>query len=1601
MSQTLNIIIRVKESGLKVVDEVVKKLQDLNKAVAATKSEPLQQVAKSTKEISEGFREVSKVIEEIEGRLGNLEDIIGSVVESVARQTMNIAGETFDRIEDRTETLIARLVTITTAGVATLGFLAFFDDVNDFIFSTRSAIIDLGFVGAEAVGNTVRTVFEALPLFGQIENIITGLNNRIFDIAKLFESTFIVTRLFNNQLLLMLTRTTLIGGTLLIYRSFFRESLILGKRLLGISANAATPLQRISRIIVTMDESLQRFTLQWGEIARTTGLLALTLGSIVAGPFAVLLTGVPFLNSLLDTIGKTFQKGRVRFLAFMGSSRAQFQLIFLQGREFLQLMLGGFEKFKRGLPDLSISKLIIEFRLVSREITTSLRELTLTLQMVFKLSDSQITNIRQRSGETIKGIDQSVAVLMTKINRGFFGRMLDRIKGAFVGAKNILGAAGRAIGLGARRPARPTLGAQGAQAEQQSKKTQTAQQKQAKTTTELGEATAKTAMVTAELNQQIMATTQTAVMSAKAAVVVRRERVANAEIIKVAIASLVSFREAVARDIRAIFDLRRAIALNSEKFFAFNNSLQVTSGRIITVAEQVAKGEKTFFDLQKLIFGVVKGLQEFNKQFGASPALFGNIIKAIQNQMARGFKFNPEQVKKSFQGLDLILKQLESKLIIRGKDAGSKFRSALAQGFQQPEDVQKAVDALARLIADFLVPESPPKRGALRKIDKAGIKLTQMIAAGMRSGMDATNKAAKSIAEGIANYFPRSLPLVGPLIKLPMMGLQIPLFIAMGIKKGASAAIDAATRLAQAIAEPIQRAIDIDLLAERVGISVELLSSLDFALKTVGASADEMSFAFARINETLSKTLSKEEIDKFKSLGLNIDEIKSANEPVLAFMLEVSDIIKDLSPRSERYRKVLETLGLTANSKVVNALRMGRAEILKLQKQGVNLGVTIDKNFASTARQLNSIWARFKSIRDTFINDFLQQIIPTLVDGGNKVLEIVGENRSKIQAVLQIAGQGILKIGKIIKAVVVIAAKEPKKLFDIAKAFAAALFNLVTGLWDDFRGNIFRLMASLMLDMGKLILKSAWEITKALSAQSWAFVKSFGVEVLKFVAGKFAQLLVSVTDIFRKFITEFSRLFHGPAIQALAGLSPKFAKIRDFFEETSAKAEIFTRKLKAMSAAITFDKDKIFRDVAKVTMESLKSIRSISEEFADIVSEKSKDKAKKRFETLLQELSASVKGTKLEGLGAELFSLFTAEKFDAVVKKIDQLKEKIKEPLKELEKQGKKTAEAMGASFEAMAEGIKQRFEKLAMDERTRREAMLGAQAELGDREAQEQLEILRLENRLQQELEAFRAASASKVEIAEFEAAQRDLIAKKAREQEQAALAATFQVIQQGVGATEQIFGDLYELSGRRIKEFFLAEKAAAAARVTISIAEAVAKALAAEGIAGIISGALIAAQGVVQLGKIAATTIKGFAEGGIIREGTTATADDVTIRASRGEGILPTKVMGAIGERAFESMRRGDIASALSQMAGRITMPALNFNPNIPTAAYKPKTGHYQTGGIVTQAAQQQQRPIQIVNVPDREMVTDYLASTAGAEVLVNVISNNAEEVRNALAQ
>ncbi len=222
-----------------------------------------------------------------------------------------------------------------------------------------------------------------------------------------------------------------------------------------------------------------------------------------------------------------------------------------------------------------------------------------------------------------------------------------------------------------------------------------------------------------------------------------------------------------------------------------------------------------------------------------------------------------------------------------------------------------------------------------------------------------------------------------------------------------------------------------------------------------------------------------------------------------------------------------------------------------------------------------------------------------------------------------------------------------------------------------------------------------------------------------------------------------------------------------------------------------------------------------------------------------------------------------------------------------------------------------------------------------------------------------------------------------------------THEAIKSTIGGFEQAFGDLFEATGKKIKAFFLLQRAAAIANTIISTYESAQQAyksavqipIIGKFIAPVAAAAAVAAG----LARVAVIRAQSIAAGGeVLGFSPTTNADNIPALLTAGEFVHPVAAVKHYGASAMEAIRQRLIPKSLLQgyAAGGLARPAYAF-----------QAGGTVPPGATSPGQAQQGRDVVIANFYDPEELTRFLATSRGQDAVVNAIAGRRETVRRVI--
>ena len=265
------------------------------------------------------------------------------------------------------------------------------------------------------------------------------------------------------------------------------------------------------------------------------------------------------------------------------------------------------------------------------------------------------------------------------------------------------------------------------------------------------------------------------------------------------------------------------------------------------------------------------------------------------------------------------------------------------------------------------------------------------------------------------------------------------------------------------------------------------------------------------------------------------------------------------------------------------------------------------------------------------------------------------------------------------------------------------------------------------------------------------------------------------------------------------------------------------------------------------------------------------------------------------------------------------------------------------------------------------------------------EVELTELTN--QEILNSLRERGIEEVDLTRWKIEQQGLLTTRLVEMDKQAVITIANTRAEAFSRMGQAFDSLYQASAEKIKAFFYLQRSSAIAETIMNTHAEVAKVGAQTGIFGIPMKALVLAQGMARVAMIAAQTIRGFAEGGLVKG--KKGKDKNIIAVTDTEYVMNPKAVSHYGVGVMEAINRRMIdLKNLGVPKLSITRPAYAFA----------------SGGSTRDAGKGGREPegqaMNIINVLDPALMDQYVSTTHGQRNILNVMSQNAFAVRQILA-
>lgn len=177
----------------------------------------------------------------------------------------------------------------------------------------------------------------------------------------------------------------------------------------------------------------------------------------------------------------------------------------------------------------------------------------------------------------------------------------------------------------------------------------------------------------------------------------------------------------------------------------------------------------------------------------------------------------------------------------------------------------------------------------------------------------------------------------------------------------------------------IDAADNLNKLSQRVGVSVEALSALQYAAQLNAVSADQLTDGLTKLAKAAGDTAAGtgEARGAFEALGISIKDSGGQVKGTEALLLEIADKFAGIEDGTGKAALAMKLFG-ESGTRLIPFLNQGRAGIEGLKKEAERLGIVLSSETAKAAEEFNDNMTRLGTQADRLKIALVENLIPAL-----------------------------------------------------------------------------------------------------------------------------------------------------------------------------------------------------------------------------------------------------------------------------------------------------------------------------------------------------------------------------------------------------------------------------------------------------------------------------------------------------------------------------------------------------------------------------------------------------------------------------------------------
>ena len=218
--------------------------------------------------------------------------------------------------------------------------------------------------------------------------------------------------------------------------------------------------------------------------------------------------------------------------------------------------------------------------------------------------------------------------------------------------------------------------------------------------------------------------------------------------------------------------------------------------------------------------------------------------------------------------------------------------------------------------------------------------------------------------------------------------------------------------LTMGIAKVTEYADHIDKMSQKIGMTTDSYQKWNYIMSINGGNVDSLSMGFKTLTTQIAGVQkgSKESIDSFRKLGVQVKDSNGKFRSSEAIFDDVVKSLQDMDDKTERDIIANKLFGRSA-SELRPLLNQSSKEIERLTKNFEKYGMKLSKKEIKNAVEFKDTWTTFTMFLQSQTNKALTNLLPKL----QGILEKIMAHKEAIKKIISAIGELTEKVFKVIE----------------------------------------------------------------------------------------------------------------------------------------------------------------------------------------------------------------------------------------------------------------------------------------------------------------------------------------------------------------------------------------------------------------------------------------------------------------------------------------------------------------------------------------------------------------------------------------------------------